>query len=84
MPKIEPTLAIGGADTEENEHSEVCPLSVYRSRTHAVSAGSLTKTPNAAACSGGCASIYHVFCEGDICRFRVFPSKNNGTEVKNK
>ena len=26
-----PTLAIGGVDTEENEHCEVCPLSVYRS-----------------------------------------------------
>ena len=25
------TLAIGGVDTEENEHCKVCPLSVYRS-----------------------------------------------------
>ena len=31
MLKNAPTLAIGGVDTEENEHSEVCPLSVYRS-----------------------------------------------------
>ena len=29
--KDEPALAIGGVDTEESEHSEVCPLSVYRS-----------------------------------------------------
>ena len=25
------TLAYGGVDTEENEHCEICPLSVYRS-----------------------------------------------------
>ena len=31
MVKNEPTLAIRGVDTEENEHCEVCPLSVYRS-----------------------------------------------------
>ena len=31
MWKNEPILAIGGVDTEENEHFEVCPLSVYRS-----------------------------------------------------
>ena len=31
MLKNEPTLAIGGVDTEENEHCKVCPLSVYRS-----------------------------------------------------
>ena len=31
MLKNETTLAIGGVDTEENEHCEVCPLSVYRS-----------------------------------------------------
>ena len=31
MLKNAPTLAIGGVDTDENEHSEVCPLSVYRS-----------------------------------------------------
>ena len=30
MLKIAPILAIGGVDTEENEHCEVCPLSVYR------------------------------------------------------
>ena len=29
--KNEPTLAIRGVDTAENEHCEVCPLSVYRS-----------------------------------------------------
>ena len=29
--KNAPTLAIGGVDTEEDEHCEVCPLSVYRS-----------------------------------------------------
>ena len=31
MLKNASTLAIGGVDTEENEHCEVCPLSVYRS-----------------------------------------------------
>ena len=31
MLKNAPTLAIGGVDTEENEHCKVCPLSVYRS-----------------------------------------------------
>ena len=31
MLKNETTLAIGGVDTEENEHSKVCSLSVYRS-----------------------------------------------------
>ena len=31
IAKSAPTLAIGGVDTEENEHCEVCPLSVYRS-----------------------------------------------------
>ena len=31
MLKNAPTLAIRGVDTEENEHCEVCPLSVYRS-----------------------------------------------------
>ena len=37
MLKNEPTLAIGGVDTEENEHSEICPLSVYRSpRSHPI------------------------------------------------
>ena len=29
--KNAPTLAIGGLDTDENEPSKVCPLSVYRS-----------------------------------------------------
>ena len=29
--KNAPILAIGGVDTEENEHCEVCPLSVYSS-----------------------------------------------------
>ena len=31
MLKNAPTVAIGGVDTQENEHCEVCPLSVYRS-----------------------------------------------------
>ena len=31
MLKNAPTLASGGVDTEENEHFEVCPLSVYGS-----------------------------------------------------
>ena len=31
MLKNGTTLAIRGVDTEENEHSEVCPLSAYRS-----------------------------------------------------
>ena len=31
MLKNEPTLAIRGVDTAENEPCKVCPLSVYRS-----------------------------------------------------